>query len=345
MAGTERVIVLRALGLGDMFAAVPALRGVRRRWDAAEIVLAASPSLGGLMVDHGLVDRVVPASGPTTPPWDGPPPDVAVNLHGRGPQSHRALQQLRPRELVAFRCDTVGLADAPAWVPDEHEVDRWCRLVRSAGGNCSAADLRLTGPHPHPGSPLTALLARRPQPPIVVHPGAAAGSRRWPGHRWAAVAGELAADGWPVVVTGGPDERAICRAVASAHAAITDLSGTLDLRDLAALIGRAGLLLSGDTGVAHLATAYGTRSVLLFGPTPPHQWGPRSDPELHQVLWRPGADDPPGDPHGETTDVRLERITAYEVVTAARNLLEARQVLARPRQNSPQPSADQALGR
>ncbi len=345
MAGTERVVVLRALGLGDMFAAVPALRGVRRRWDAAEIVLAASPSLGGLMVDHGLVDRVVPTSGPTTPPWDGPPPEVAVNLHGRGPQSHRALQHLSPTQLVAFRCETVGLVDAPEWVADEHEVDRWSRLVRSAGASCSPTDLRLPAPETREGSPLQELLERLPQRPVLVHPGAASSSRRWPADRWAAVAGELAADGWPVVVTGGPDERALCQSVASAHAAILDVSGALDLRDLAALIGRARLLLSGDTGVAHLATAYGTRSLLLFGPTPPHQWGPRIDPELHQVIWRPGPDDPPGDPHGETTDIRLERIAALEVVTAARNLLEASRMPAGPRPQSLQPSADEALGR
>lgn len=311
----ERVLVLRALGLGDLYAAVAALRGIRRRWDTADIALAADPALGGLMVAHGLVDRVLPAHGLQTPPWDGPPPDVAVNLHGSGPESHRVLAQLDPRDLVAFHCQPAGFVDGPPWQTDEHEVDRWCRLVTSAGGACSAADLRLPAPEARPGS----LLAGLPEAPVVVHPGAAAGSRRWPADRWAAVASCLAEDGWPVVVTGGPVERDACRTVA-AHAAVTDLCGRLDLHELAALVGGARLVLSGDTGVAHLATAYGTPSVLLFGPTPPGQWGPRIDSQLHRVLWRPEPDDPPGDPHGDATDLRLGRIGVEDVLAEARSL-------------------------
>ncbi|HKX67394.1 MAG TPA: glycosyltransferase family 9 protein [Intrasporangium sp.] len=314
--GVERVLVLRALGLGDLYAAVAALRGIRGRWETADIALAADPALGALMVAHALVDRVVPTDGLTTPPWDGPPPDVAVNLHGSGPQSHRALADLAPRQLVAFRCVSAGFIDGPEWDADEHEVDRWCRLVTSAGGQCSAADLRLRPPEPSPRSPLAGL----PEAPVVVHPGAAAGSRRWPAHRWAAVARNLAEDGRPVVVTGGPAERDACRTVAGAHPEVTDLCGRLDVHSLAALIGGAELLLSGDTGVAHLATAYRTPSVLLFGPTPPSQWGPRIDSHLHRVLWRPAPHDPPGDPHGNTTDVRLDRIGVGDVLAEARSV-------------------------
>jgi ADP-heptose:LPS heptosyltransferase len=314
--GVDRVLVLRALGLGDLYAAVAALRGIRRRWDTAELALAAPLELGALMVAHGIADRVVPTDGPTTPRWDGPPPDVAVNLHGSGPQSHRALAQLAPQELVAFRCESSGFLDGPEWNAGEHEVDRWCRLVTSVGGDCSPADLRLQVPERSPRSPVAGL----PTAPVVVHPGAAAGSRRWPADRWAAVARRLAEEGRAVVVTGAPAERDACRMVAGAHPEVTDLCGRLDLHDLAALIGSAGLLLSGDTGVAHLATAYGTASVLLFGPTPPSHWGPRIDSHLHRVLWRPGPQDPPGDPHGHATDVRLRRIGVEDVLAEARSL-------------------------
>jgi ADP-heptose:LPS heptosyltransferase len=167
--------------------------------------------------------------------------------------------------------------------------------------------------------------------PIVVHPGAAAGSRRWPAERWAAVAGDLAGEGRRVVLTGGPGEEATCQSVALADEAITDLGGQLELRELAWLIGRARLLLSGDTGVAHVATAHGTPSVVLFGPTSPGLWGPRIDEDLHRVLWRPRPDDPPGDPHARTTDVRLARIPVEAVLAEARIMLAG--------------SADEALGR
>ncbi|MEV4259360.1 glycosyltransferase family 9 protein, partial [Spirillospora sp. NPDC049652] len=72
-----------------------------------------------------------------------------------------------------------------------------------------------------------------------------------------------------------------------------------------------------DTGVAHLATAYRTPSVLLFGPTPPALWGPPPDRPEHTVLWKELR----GDPHGTRPDPGLLRITPGEVVAAAEGRL------------------------
>ena len=56
------------------------------------------------------------------------------------------------------------------------------------------------------------------------------------------------------------------------------------LTDLAALVAHARLVLAPDTGVAHLATAYGTPSVVLFGPVPARHWGPPAHRRQHRVL-------------------------------------------------------------
>ncbi|KON72386.1 hypothetical protein M768_15565 [Cellulosimicrobium cellulans F16] len=338
LAGQDEgtVLVLRALGLGDALTAVPALRGVRRAWPGRRVLLAAPEEVGGWLRDLGLVDGVVPAQGLAPLAWveeseavTGAPPSghVAVNLHGSGPQSHRVLLDTAPEQVVAYASREAGVA-GPGWDPDEHEVDRWCRLVTTAGGACSREDLRLDPP---------ASRGRH----VVVHPGAASGSRRWPADRFAAVARDLAAAGHDVVVTGGPDERDLCaRVVADATASleettgvtettgtVTDTAGTLDLPALADVVATARLVVCGDTGVAHLATAFGTPSVVLFGPTPPSAWGPAIDPERHVVLWH-GADATPaqpgghrGDPHAADLDPALDRITVDEVVEAARSLL------------------------
>ena len=102
---------------------------------------------------------------------------------------------------------------------------------------------------------------------VVVHPGAASGSRRWPVGRWQAVVRALVGRGHRVVVTGVPAERDLCALVAGATPGAEDWCGRLDLRGLAERVASARLLLCGDTGVAHVATAVGTPSVLLFGPT------------------------------------------------------------------------------
>ena len=309
------VLALRALGLGDLLTSVAALRGLRRAWPGARLVLAAPAALGAWLAHQGVVDDVVAVRGlgdGRVLAARGGRPDIAVNLHGRGPQSHRLLAEVPADRLVAYACPEAGVEDGPSWRPEEHEVDRWVRLARWAGGDAEPSDLRLPAPGDRLGH-------------VVLHPGAAAASRQWPPERWAAVAGALAAEGHRVVVTGTAPEAGLADAVVSRTPGAENACGLLDLTALGELVGTAALLLSADTGVAHLATAFGTPSVTLFGPVSPQLWGPRIDEQLHRVLWRPlPGDAGPGDPHGTTPDPRLLAVEVPEVVVAAQDLLGLR---------------------
>ena len=320
--GVPAVLVLRALGLGDALTGVPALRGLRRRFAGHPLVLAADGPPAALLRTCGVVDAVVPTRGLDAPPpgprlpavaGPGRTRHLAVNLHGRGPTSHRLLLAGNPLTLLCFANPEEPSVGGPRWDPTEHEVRRWCRLVGHAGGRCDPTDLRL--PMPPVRAPLPVAGGH-----VVVHPGAASGSRRWPAPRWAAVARWLAAQGRRVVLTGGPDEQALAATVAAGAglAPSASLAGRLSLPELCVLVGSAALVCCGDTGVAHLATAFGTPSVRLFGPTPPTLWGPLSDPGHHAVLWYPNTS---GDPHGERPDPALLRIDVAEVIAATRVLL------------------------
>jgi ADP-heptose:LPS heptosyltransferase len=289
-----RLVVLRALGLGDLLTGVPALRALARAFPRHERVLLAPAALapigellGDAAYDLHHVDgvRALPAALPSVVRGA----DVAVNLHGRGPQSTALLRAARPRALVAF-------GEQAAWREDEHETARWCRLLEAAGIAADPRDLDLaapSGPTPHAGA-------------TVVHPGASAPARRWPAERWAAVARELQG---LVVVTAGPGEQPLARAVARAAGA-TVFAG--DLRALAALISGAARVLCADTGVAHLATALGTPSVVLFGPTSPAHWGPPPERTRHRVLWAGGR----GDPNGDRPDPGLLSLQPRDVLEA-----------------------------
>ncbi|NGO11785.1 glycosyltransferase family 9 protein [Streptomyces sp. HC44] len=319
--GTKpRVLVLRALGLGDLLTAVPALRALRRHLHGHEIALAASERLTEPAAATGLVDRLLPASAPgravpATVPWTGPPPDLAVDLHGNGPQSHLLLQRLRPRRLFAYAHPRMPEIAGPVWRDDEHERERWCRLLGWYGIEADPTELRI----PLPATPSPAPDA------VVLHPGADAAARRWPKERFAAVARELHRRGHDVVVTAGGGEEALARFVAAEaglpSAAVLGGARDVPFDQLAALVARARCVVVGDTGLAHLATALGTPSVVLFGPVAPRLWGPPAEPR-HRALWHPGADDSarPGDAHGRSPDERLLRITVVEVVEAVLGL-------------------------
>jgi ADP-heptose:LPS heptosyltransferase len=289
-----RLVVLRALGLGDLLTAVPALRALARAFPAHERVLLAPAALAAIVellgdaayaLHHVDGVRALPAALPRVARGA----DVAVNLHGRGPQSTALLRAARPRALVAF-------GHQAAWCDDEHETARWCRLLRAAGIPADPRDLDLAPPPeptPHPGA-------------TVIHPGAAAPARRWPAARWAAVARQLPR---PVVVTAGPGEEALAHGVAR-DAGATVFAG--DLRALAALVAGAERVLCADTGVAHLATALGTPSVVLFGPTPPAHWGPPPERTRHRVLWSGGC----GDANGAHPDPGLLTLQPHDVLEA-----------------------------
>lgn len=303
----DRVLVLRQLGLGDLLATVPALRALRSALPEDRLALACPAPVGTLLHDAGLVDEVVAASGELQPvSWSGPPPRVGIDLHGNGPASRSLVQALSPSRLVCFGAQDVT---GPTWRRDEHESHRWCRLVEEAFGSaCDPDDRRLPPPRSVP--PVADV--------VVLHVGAASGARRWPPDRFAEVAAALPRR-FPVVLTGSADERPAAEQIASTaglpHSAV--LAGRTSLDELAAVVAAARLVICGDTGVAHLASAYARPSVLLFGPIPPAWWGPPPGGP-HTVLWHGSA---VGDPHGDVPDPALLRIRVPEVLAAAHDRL------------------------
>ncbi|TMR16459.1 glycosyltransferase family 9 protein [Nonomuraea turkmeniaca] len=286
------LLALRGLGLGDLLTAVPALRALRQAFPRHRITLAAPRPLEALLPLIGAVDDQVDVSGPGPIPMDTAQfdrPDIAVNLHGKGPQSIDALKNTEPGRLISF-------GTGPPWQNGVHEVRRWCGLLEWHGIPADPTDLTL-GISDRTG-------------PAIVHPGAAYPARRWPPDRFAQVAAALD----DVVVTGNAEEVPIARKVAELAGLPPErmLAGHTCLADLIDLVSRAKLVVCGDTGVAHLATAFCVPSVVLFGPVSPALWGPPPG-WRHVALWAGRC----GDPHGQRVDPGLLKIEVSEVVDAA----------------------------
>jgi ADP-heptose:LPS heptosyltransferase len=298
------ILVLRALGVGDLATAVPAVRGLRAAFPAERLVLAAPSWLAPLVPLVGAVDRLLPVEG--LGPCPLPQARVAVNLHGRGPQSRQMLAATRPGRLLSFG------GDGPLWRFAEHEVARWCRLLAWYGIDTDPGDLDLRLPSE----------SAAPAGRTIVHPGAKSGTRQWPVERYAVVARELERAGHHVVVTGSTAERPLAAAVVRAGGLPGErvLAGETGLGELAALVAGARLVVCGDTGIAHLATAYRTPSVVLFGPMPPQLWGPPPDRPYHHSIWH-GTRADPGDAPGREPHPALLRITPDEVLAAVTRCL------------------------
>ena len=303
--GRPELLVLRALKLGDLLVAVPALHALRRAYPGHRLRYAAQGWLsealdlvGGfeLLPTHGLDVPLAVEPGTV---------DVAVNLHGSGPESQARIDAIQPRRIIAHGN---GHRDGPRWQPELHERERWVRLLEWHGIDADPLDIRLgVPPRPSPEPAAT-----------VLHAGAAYGSRLWPAERFAVVASRLARAGHNVVFTGSSSEREraleVCARAGLPVTAV--LAGNLALGEFAATIAAARLVISADTGAAHLASAYGTPSVVIFGPAPPEIWGPPQGP--HIVLTR--AELRRGDTFAADPDPALLAVSVSDVLEAVQEL-------------------------
>ncbi|HEY1680401.1 MAG TPA: glycosyltransferase family 9 protein [Candidatus Tumulicola sp.] len=308
----HRIVALRALKVGDFLTGVPAYRAIRRAYPSSFIQLAAPRELAPLASLLGnAIDEVCDSHElePLSPQlYDA---DIGVDLHGKGPASHRLLVEARAARLVAFRTlEIPQSADGAKHDAEEHEVARWCRLLQHAGIPADPNDLDVAAPN-------TTALTETARGATVVHPGASSRARCWPSERWIDVVRSERDAGRRVVITGGPDEVRCALAIARAAAVPEEcvFAGRTNVLELAELIGVAERIVCGDTGIAHLATAFRRPSVVLFGPTPPAHWGPPARP-IHRVLWAGGR----GDPHADRIDAGLLSISAADVIDALRSL-------------------------
>ncbi len=311
-------LALRALGLGDFLTGLPALALLKQVLPDHSVVLAAPAVFGPLVPYVAAIDHLLPSGElmPLDRSYAGV--DVAVDLHGKGPESRRLLVELQPNQLVGF-ADPASGVPGPPWYAAEHEVARWCRLVATAFELPDMPYPSVAGAVDVPENDVVEELT-------LVHPGAAAVARRWPAERFAKVAAQLSREGHRVVITGGPSERSLAERVAATSGVPTMLD--LPLPQLLATVADARLVVCGDTGIGHVASNYGTPSVLLFGPVSPARWGPPADP-VHRVIF---AGDGRGDPHGTDPDPALLRITVPEVLDAVHQVMS---IVAAERQPQP----------
>jgi len=311
----QRICVFRALQLGDMICAGPALRALRRRFPSAFIALVGLPWAADFAARmKPFVDAHIEFPGwpglPERPVDHGALPgfladlrhrrfDLAVQLQGSGRLTNDLVRGFGARRMVAHTPGLVSqaAADEGRWPYPAHlhEVHRNLHLIGRLGG--SVEDDCLTFPLV-PGD-RTELRLRRPDlhdlPQgryVCLHPGARHPAKRWPPASFASVGDALAAHGWQVVVTGNGAEHALAdEVIGRMQAPAVHAACDIPIGALAHLLSRARLLVSNDTGVVHVAAALGVPSVVMFFATDPVRWAPL-DRRRHVVVQTPAPAPP-----------------------------------------------------
>ena len=328
-----KILIVRLGALGDIVHAVPAAAAIRAAYPEARIDWLVDAKHRAMVDLVTPVDRNIPLERPTAAGWIAvirvlrrEHYDWAVDLQGllKSAVLARASGAARVagfadglRERTARLCYSdvpeAGAVDAP------HVVSRNLQLLRVLGID----DRRVSFPLRDEPSP--ALDAVRggsggDRPFALINPGAAWPNKRWPASDYGHVAAYLHdVEGLRPFILWGPGEVERAQAVVDASGGTAGLAPPTSVADILALCRAAALVVSGDTGPLHIATAAGAPTVSIFGPTDPRRNGPIAP--IDQVVSRYAECGCHYQRRCHRDDWCLARIPAAEVTAAVRQRL------------------------
>ncbi|WP_119153005.1 glycosyltransferase family 9 protein [Caldimonas tepidiphila] len=287
--GVQRIAVLRASAVGDFLLALPALEALRRAYPDARISLIGRAWHAAFLAGRpGPVDEVIvmpPLPGVSLPeraPQDDAARsavdawlsemrsrrfDLALQMHGGGRHSNPLVRALGARVSAGLQAPGSPPLDRVLPYRELHpEALRLLELVALVGAPGTRLEPRVAVTEADRAE-AAAVLPPSPQPLVLLQPGATDPRRRWSPAHFAEVGAHFARLGAQVAVNGTADEAAQVAAVLAAlpaGAQARELTGRLSLGGLAGLIERSRLVVSNDTGPAHLARALGVPSVAVY---------------------------------------------------------------------------------
>ncbi len=288
----KRILVIQLADLGDLVLAAPAIRQLRRSHPGAHLSLLTKPTNRELadqladdviVADKQLYDSVIRSLRPSAM--------ASVVRLVAGLRQRRFDEVLVMHHLVTrwgtlkFMALTLavgapvrrGLDNGRGWFLN--------RRVRDRGFGAADEQAYWTemagGADPFGFQGLESSCVAQPDHDYaVIHPGSGnySTARRWPADHFRVVMDGLwRQHGLASVLVGGAEEQKLCsEIIANPPPHALDLSGETDLNALAGLLRRASLFVGNDGGVAQVAQAVGTPSVVIFGPTSPKTWMNRS---------------------------------------------------------------------
>lgn len=281
LASVRRIGLLKSAAIGDTLLLAGLLVDLRRAHPEAVIVFITGPDnhaaarlLPGRADEHVVVSPRDPVAAIRA--IRRAKLDLIVDL-GAWPRFDALLATLSGARLrVGFRTENqhrhFGFDRSIGHSSLIHERENYARLLSKIGVDArSPAEI----------VPPQVLRDYPPGKYAVFHPwssGYMHHVKEWPADRWIALAAMLSRRGWTIVLSGGPGEKpraaSLADSIRSCGIDVLDRAGRHTLPELADLLSKSEVVVSVNTGVMHLASLVGARTVSLEGPTPPHRWGP-----------------------------------------------------------------------
>jgi predicted lipopolysaccharide heptosyltransferase III len=331
------ILLLQLKRIGDLVLTTPAIAALREKFPRAKLSLVISPAAEGLLPAIPGIDKVFVVKGRPDDVLDW----IALTMghydycldFTRNDRSSfltflshagKRITSDHPNLRTKFRARSYNeLVESP--VRFLHTVDYHLALLRPLGINDPSGAIQLDLPE--------AVLKNADQllssahvgdEFVIVHPGSTRTEKFWEVDRWATVIDHIAQERQTrCLMTGGRssiEQTHIAKIKAATKSEVIDLSGRTDLLVLAALVRKARLLITVDSAPMHFAAAWDTPQVVLFGPTNPFHWHPRSD---CAIVLLGGGPEPLTEFDPKQPAIPMNQISTQSVINAMEALLSA----------------------
>ena len=334
--GRLNVLLIQLKRIGDLILTVPAIAALRKAFPAANISLVAAHGSRELLPAIPGLDRTFIARGRVS---DAPQFfaitkakfDCCLDFSRTDRSAFLTLLSGAQRRITydTIRREPLRQLSYNEFVPSQvrfiHTIDHHLALLAPLGVHDASPEIRLKLPAAAK-TKATEVIAKTGlgNDFVVFHPGSARAEKFWVARRWAEVADQMFDNGRiRCVLTGGKlrmEQEHIARIKAHLQHPVVDLSGKLGLLSLGALLQRARLLVTIDSAPMHLAAAFGTPQVALFGPTNPFHWRPRATPA---TILQGGNPAPVTDFVPKQPPRSMKEISTEQVIDAMQTLLSA----------------------
>jgi ADP-heptose:LPS heptosyltransferase len=301
----KKIAVFRALQLGDMLCAVPALRALRHLYPSAEITLIGLPWANEFVQRFNTyIDRFI-----SFPGYKGLPEqkyneklfiifintirkeryDLLIQLQGDGSVTNTFITLFGAKNIAGSFVPSNHCPDPQTFIPYQNtvsEAERNLSVVANLGNipyehslefpifPCDLYELSQI--------PEYAMLKKKQY--ICIHPGARDKKRRWNYKHFANIANYLMEQGYQVVFTGVKEEIFLIDSIMNAmHYSPINFAGRLSLGATAALLKKSALVISNSTSVSHLADALHVKSIVIYRNVDVDRWAPHNK-NIHKII-------------------------------------------------------------
>ena len=310
----NRIIIFRALKLGDMLCSVPALRAFRKAYPKSSISLIGHKSMQSLMSRYAdYIDEFIPFAGfPGLPEQEFRDDDIAdfiaslkerhfdlsIQMHDSGEISNQFLELIDAKTMLAFHRNGNPYPGEGVFLPypeNIHEIYRCLKLLE--GIHIYSTNIQLEFPVSSTDIDEEAHLLQKMhlelknKQYICIHPGVSSSRKSWPLNNFVKTADVLASQGYQIVFTGSGDESDLVDEIMARmnYPAVNTAKYNLSLGQLAVLLTNCLLIICNDSGVSQLAVALKVKSIVIFINSDQERWAP-IDRIHHTSFYNPSVE-------------------------------------------------------